>query len=42
MGVTLPMHRGEEPLQVPSAWQILVLEPTKIKGRLQMNETSDW
>lgn len=41
MDVTLPMHRGEEPLHMPSAWQILVLEPTKIKGGLQLKDTSD-
>ena len=36
------MQWGDEPLQVPSAWHILVLDPTNMKGELQLNETSDW
>lgn len=36
------MQWGDEPLQVPSVWQNLVLDPTSMKGELQLNETSDW
>lgn len=42
LSLILPMQWGDEPLQVPSAWQILVLDPTNMKGELQLNETSDW
>lgn len=38
----LPMQWGDEPLQVPSVWHNLVLDPTSMKGELQLNETSDW
>lgn len=38
----LPMQWGDEPLQVPSAWHSLVLDPTNMKGEPQLYETSEW
>lgn len=40
-GCSIPIHRGWDPLQVPSSWQVRVADPTSTFGALQLNVTSD-
>lgn len=37
----LPMQVGCVPLHVPSAWQVLLEDPTSMKGDLHWKKTSD-
>lgn len=38
---SVPIHRGWDPLQVPSSWHMRVVDPTRTLGAMQAKVTSD-